>query len=104
MYDALYARQSIEKKDSISVESQLEYCRYETHGEACIEYTDRGFSGKDTNRPGFEKMMNDIRAGKIKRVIVYELQTDSNGYKQKSLILRHFQKGLEPIKYYKAEK
>ena len=41
MYDALYARQSIEKKDSISVESQLEYCRYETHGEACIEYTDK---------------------------------------------------------------
>ena len=73
MYDALYARQSIEKKDSISVESQLESCRYETHGEACIEYTDRVFSGKDTNRPGFEKMMNDIRAGKIKRVIVYKL-------------------------------
>ena len=40
LYDALYARQSIEKKDSISVESQLEYCKYETHGEACIEYTD----------------------------------------------------------------
>ena len=38
MYDALYARQSIEKKDSISVESQLEYCRYETHGEACIAF------------------------------------------------------------------
>ena len=73
MYDALYARQSIEKKDSISVESQLEYCRYETHGEACIEYTDKSFSGKDTNRPGFEKMMNDIRTGKIKRVIVYKL-------------------------------
>lgn len=73
MYDALYARQSIEKKDSISVESQLEYCRYETHGEACIEYTDKGFSGKDTIRPGFEKMMNDIRTGKIKRVIVYKL-------------------------------
>ncbi len=73
LYDALYARQSIEKKDSISVESQLEYCRYETHGDAFIEYTDRGFSGKDTNRPGFEKMMNDIRAGKIKRVIVYKL-------------------------------
>lgn len=73
MYDALYARQSIEKKDSISVESQLAYCRYETHGEACIEYTDKGFSGKDTNRPGFEKMMHDMRTGKIKRVIVYKL-------------------------------
>ena len=43
MYDALYARQSIEKKDSISVESQLEYCRYEDRGESCIEYMDKGF-------------------------------------------------------------
>lgn len=33
-----------------------------------------------------------------------ELQTDSNGYKQKSLILRHFQKRLEPINHYKKEK
>ena len=45
MYDALYGRQSIEKKDSISVESQLEYCRYETHGDPYIEYADRGFRG-----------------------------------------------------------
>lgn len=73
MYDALYGRQSVEKKDSISVESQLEYCRYETHGEPYLEYTDRGFSGKDINRPGFEKMMKDVMQGKIKRVIVYKL-------------------------------
>lgn len=73
MYDALYGRQSIEKKDSISVESQLEYCRYEAHGSPCIEYTDRGFSGKNTNRPGFERMIGDIKAGKIRRVIVYKL-------------------------------
>lgn len=73
MYDALYARQSVEKKDSISVESQLAYCRYETHGEDCREYTDRGFSGKDVNRPGFEEMMRDVRAGRVKRVIVYKL-------------------------------
>lgn len=72
-YDALYGRQSIEKRDSISVESQLEYCRYETHGEPYIEYTDKGFSGKNTHRPGFEKMMEDIVAGKVKRVIVYKL-------------------------------
>ena len=73
MYNALYGRQSIEKKDSISVESQLEYRRYETHGEPYIEYADRGFSGKDINRPGFEKMMTDITNGRIKRVIVYKL-------------------------------
>ena len=33
-----------------------------------------------------------------------ELQTDSTGYKQKSLILRHFQKRLKPINHYKKEK
>lgn len=55
MYDALYARQSIENEDRIYVEIRLEYCKYETHGEACIEYTDKVFSGKETNRPDFEK-------------------------------------------------
>jgi DNA invertase Pin-like site-specific DNA recombinase len=92
MYDALYARQSIEKKDSISVESQLEYCRYETHGEACIEYTDKGFSGKDTNRPGFENMMNDIRARKIGRVIVYKLDRISRSILDFANMMEIFQK------------
>lgn len=73
MYNALYCRQSIDKKDSISIESQLEYCRYEAHGEACLEYIDRGFSGKNTNRPDFERMMQDIQKGMIQRVIVYKL-------------------------------
>lgn len=73
IYDALYGRQSLDKKDSISIESQLEYCRYETHGNPYIEYMDKGFSGKNTRRPGFEQMMTDIKAGKIRRVIVYKL-------------------------------
>lgn len=92
MYNALYARQSIEKKDSISVESQLEYCRYENRGEACIEYTDKGFSGKDTNRPGFENMMNDIRAGKIRRVIVYKLDRISRSILDFANMMEIFQK------------
>lgn len=72
-YDALYGRQSIDKKDSISVESQLDFCKYETHGQPYQTYTDKGFSGKNTHRPDFERMMKDIRAGRIKRVIVYKL-------------------------------
>ena len=72
-YDALYGRQSVDKKDSISVESQLDFCKYETHGQPYQTYTDKGFSGKNTNRPDFECMMRDIRAGRIKRVIVYKL-------------------------------
>lgn len=91
-WDALYARQSIEKKDSISVESQLEYCRYETRGESCVEYTDKGFSGKDTNRPGFERMMGDIRTGKIKRVIVYKLDRISRSILDFANMMEVFQK------------
>lgn len=73
MFDAIYTRQSIDKADSISVESQLEYCKYETRGNEYKTYTDKGYSGKNTNRPAFEEMMKDIKAGKISRVIVYKL-------------------------------
>lgn len=73
MYDALYARQSVEKADSISIESQLSYCRYETRGNPYLEYADKGYSGKNTHRPAFSRMLSDIRQGKIARVIVYKL-------------------------------
>ena len=96
LYDALYGRQSIEKKDSISVESQLEYCRYETRGKAYIEYADRGFSGKDTNRPAFERMMEDVRKGKIRRVIVYKLDRISRSIVDFANMMEEFQKyGVE---------
>ena len=73
MYDAIYARQSIEKADSISVESQVEFCKFETKGGEYKSYIDKGFSGKNTNRPAFEEMLLDIKKGIIKRVIVYKL-------------------------------
>ena len=38
--DAIYARQSIDKKDSISIESQIEFCKYELRGGNCREYQD----------------------------------------------------------------
>ncbi|MDR1439329.1 MAG: recombinase family protein [Clostridiales bacterium] len=71
--DALYGRQSVDKKDSISIESQLEFCKFETRGEAYKEYTDKGYSGKNTARPDFQNLIRDIKAGLIKRAIVYKL-------------------------------
>ena len=41
--DAIYARQSVDKKDSISIESQIEFCKYELKGGNCKEYTDKGY-------------------------------------------------------------
>ena len=49
--DAIYARQSVDKKDSISIESQIEFCKYELKGGNCKEYTDKGYSGKKYRPP-----------------------------------------------------
>lgn len=46
---AIYARQSVEKKDSISIESQIEYAKREIFTEDFKIYQDSGYSGKNTN-------------------------------------------------------
>lgn len=70
---AIYARQSVDKKDSISVETQISLCRSRCEGSEVSVYIDRGFSGKNLRRPGYIQMTADIEAGKICRVIVYRL-------------------------------
>ena len=59
--NAAYARQSVEKKNSISIEGQIELCE-NTAGEKLKVYQDRGYSGKNTDRPGFQKLLKDIDA------------------------------------------
>ena len=56
--EAIYARQSIDKKDSVSIETQIDYCRRYADGEPEM-FQDRGFSGKNTNRPAFHRLMQD---------------------------------------------
>ena len=71
---ALYARQSVDKKDSISIDTQLDACRrLLKENEPYKEYTDKGYSGKDTNRPAFQQMLKDLHAGKISKIIVYKI-------------------------------
>lgn len=89
--NALYARQSLDKQDSISIENQIEFCKYETRGGDYETYIDKGFSGKNTNRPAFTQMMQDIKAGKIKRVIVYKLDRISRSILDFSNMMEVFQ-------------
>ncbi len=70
--DAIYARQSVEKADSLSIQGQIDLCRQKAGTEVKI-YQDRGYSGKNTNRPAFQKMMADVEGGQIRKIIVYRL-------------------------------
>lgn len=73
---AIYCRQSVDKKDSISIEMQEEECRKKLKRgeENSVEvYCDKGYSGKNTKRPDFQRMMADVTAGKISKIIVYKI-------------------------------
>lgn len=71
---AIYARQSVEKKDSISIEMQIELCKsFIPDSEKIQVYEDRGYSGTNTRRPGFQKMISAAMSGEIQCIIVYKL-------------------------------
>ena len=83
--DAIYARQSIEKKDSLSIESQIALCKRAADPDAAV-YQDAGYSGKNTQRPAFSQLMDDVKAGKIKRVFCYRLDRISRSVLDFSLL------------------
>ena len=88
---AIYTRQSVFKEDSISVESQIEFCLHETKGGAYKTYPDKGYSGKNTDRPHFQEMLQDIRNGLIDTVVVYKLDRISRSILDFANLMELFQ-------------
>lgn len=91
---ALYARKSVERENSISCETQIEYCRMmirpEERGEKVVTFIDNGYSGGNMNRDGFQKMMGLVRQGKVSKVIVYKLDRMSRSLSDFMNILQEF--------------
>lgn len=86
---ACYERLSQEDKldgesNSISNQKKIleKYCR--DHGYTAIRHYDEddGYSGTNFNRPGFQRMLADIKAGKIKRVVVKDMSRFGRNYLQ----------------------
>lgn len=71
--DAVYARQSVEKKNSLSISGQIALCSRAAGGKALTVYQDQGYSGKNTHRPDFQRLLRDIRADRIDTLYVYRL-------------------------------
>ena len=93
---AIYCRQSIDKKDSISIEAQIESCKRLAFDDEYEVYADKGFTGANTNRPQFEKLMKDIEKKRINKVIVYKVDRISRSLQDFVGIYARFEKyGIE---------
>lgn len=84
---AAYLRLSIEdgdKAESNSIGNQRELIRdfaAERPGLHLIEeYADDGYTGTNFERPGFKRMMEDIKSGKINCIIVKDLSRLGRNY------------------------
>lgn len=75
---AIYSRKSRFSQSGDSIENQVQLCkdyaeRYDYNDATFIVYEDEGFSGKNTNRPKFTELMNDIKNKKIDVLMCYRL-------------------------------
>ena len=76
---AIYSRKSIFTGKGESIENQISLCK--KHCENYMNkdififkiYEDEGFSGKNTNRPKFKKLIQDIKNKNIDILICYRL-------------------------------
>lgn len=75
---AIYSRKSRFSVSGDSIENQVQLCkeyaaRYDYKDANFIIYEDEGFSGKNTNRPKFTELINDIKNKKIDVLMCYRL-------------------------------
>ena len=74
---AIYMR--VARADQVSLdacdnqkEMLIDYAK-KNHFEVVEEYSDAGFSGNDTNRPGLQAMVADHAAGKFEKVLTVDM-------------------------------
>ncbi len=70
-HTAIYIRVSSKQQDHASQMPDLERWAAAYDGQA-VWYRDK-FTGKTMDRPGMEKLLTDLRAGKVERIVVWRL-------------------------------
>lgn len=88
---AVYVRQSADRADSVSLETQEALCRSELPPETPVAvFSDRGYSGKNTERPALRALTDAIRCGEIGTVLVYKLDRISRNLADFTRLLELF--------------
>lgn len=97
---AIYTRKSTAaglEKDFNSLEAQrvscADYVRSQaSRGWEVLEeaYDDGGFTGANTHRPGFKKLLEDIAGGKVDLVVVYKVDRLSRSLVDFAKVMEHF--------------
>ncbi len=91
---AIYSRKSKFTGKGESVGNQIELCREyikshfgEKAAKKAVVFEDEGFSGGNTNRPAFKKMMEQIKNGEFKALVVYRLDRVSRNVSDFSALI-----------------
>ena len=98
MKAAIYSRKSKFTGKGESIENQIQLCK--EHGMKYLGlseddftvYEDEGFSGGNTNRPQFQKLIKDAKAKKIDILICYRLDRISRNVSDFSQLIKDLNK------------
>ncbi|MEI6049554.1 MAG: recombinase family protein, partial [Bacteroidota bacterium] len=101
IYCAVYCRKSVEERAEEtfgSIENQHESIlsfiashKHEGWVALAERYDDNGFTGSNTNRPSLQKLINDIKEGRVNMVVVYKLDRLSRSLVDFVQILKFFE-------------
>lgn len=90
---AIYTRKSIYVENSESIETQINLCKSYFKGENEYEiFEDEGYSGKNTNRPAFKRLLLECKMNKFDALICYRLDRISRNVADFSSTLELLQK------------
>lgn len=98
MKAAIYSRKSKYTGKGESIENQIQLCKeygmkyLEIEEKDFIIYEDEGFSGRNTKRPEFQRMMKDAKDKKFKTLLCYRLDRISRNVTDFSNLIKELNK------------
>ncbi len=90
-YVRLSSESDDERKDTINNQIQYVYQFIDSRKDLVLidTYVDNGYSGTNFERPEFERMMNDVKTGRIECIVVKDLSRFGRNYLETGLFIEN---------------